>query len=117
MDLVGRYAYMVGILLPFILGLVYGLMVTVDVPAWLYSVMAVAGLIIGGLNVQTKNAVLFLVTTGFLSLIGIVGLTANLNVPMVLGNVIESVGGLLLATLAPAFVVVAIKSAVVTTRK
>ena len=95
----GRWAFIVGVLIAIIAGLV---------PAWqtptITWVLVILGLIVGLLNITAKETVEFLVATIALMLIGSAG-----AIPA-LGTIILSILANIVAFVAPAALIVALKA-------
>jgi len=110
----GRLAFSIGVIIALIIGLIAGI-ISWTVPTWLMTIFFITGIVIGLLNISRKEATGFMVAILILFVVGIAGVTVNL--PSLLGSVIDSMGSVLLAVLIPAGVIVAIKEGIVRARK
>ncbi len=99
----GHWAFIVGVLIAIIAGLV---------PAWQTAtviwILVILGLIVGLLNITTKETVEFLVATIALVVIGTAGTQAIFQT--FLGNIVPQILGNIVAFVAPAGLIVALKS-------
>ena len=104
----GHWAFMVGILIAVIAGLV---------PAWqtatVVLVLVILGLIVGLLNITAKETVEFLVATIALVLIG----TAGIQTLPALGGIVISILENIVAFVSPAALIVALKAVYELARK
>lgn len=104
----GHWAFMVGILIAVIAGLV---------PAWQTAtvvwVLVILGLIVGLLNITAKETVEFLVATIALVLIG----TAGIQTLPALGGIVISILENIVAFVSPAALIVALKAVYELARK
>ena len=98
MDKIGKWAFIVG----FVLSVVAGLLVA---EVWMYWVMLVLGLVVGFLNVTAEVSQSFLLSAIALML----SATSVLAIPYI-GEGVTSVVANLVAFIAPAVLVVALKS-------
>lgn len=96
LQLLGKWAFLIGVVLAVLFGFVEGL------PAW---VLVIIGLIVGLLNVQEKETSQFLTAGTILVLVGYLGGQVLDTVPF-LGPIFDN----LLTLFAPAVIVVAVKS-------
>jgi hypothetical protein len=102
MDKKGHYAFLVGVLLAVVAALIPSL----QAATWLPWVLIVLGLIVGFLNITAKETTEFLVATIALMAVGTGGLSA---VPAA-GAVVLGILKNLVAFVAPAALVVALKA-------
>ncbi len=104
----GHWAFMVGILIAVIAGLV---------PAWQTAtvlwILVILGLIVGLLNITAKETVEFLVATIALVLIG----TAGIQTLPALGGIIIAILENIVAFVSPAALIVALKAVYELARK
>jgi hypothetical protein len=104
----GNWAFIVGILIAVIAGLV---------PAWntptVMWILVILGLIVGLLNITAKETVEFLVATIALVLIG----TAGIQTLPALGTIVTAILENIVAFVAPAALVVALKAVYELARK
>jgi len=106
--LVGKYAYLIGLLL----AVVAGLVAVVAEYAYTPLVLVVLGLVVGYLNVTEKNTVLLLLSLLALAMVG----NATLNViPAISSYLVAILSNIVLFAGAAAFVV-AIKAVLATTK-
>ncbi len=98
MGQIGKWAFIVGI----VLAVVAGLLVA---EAWMYWVMAVLGLVVGFLNITSEETQGFLIAAIAL----IISATSVLAIPYIGGGVTAIVANLV-AFIAPAMLVVALRS-------
>ena len=114
MNIVGKWAFFIAVILAVIVGGLSGLMKW-DIPAWMFVFAVIVGLAIGLLNISEKEATGFLVALTFLALIGVGGFIQKF--PDMLGTVIKTMASMLLAVLLPAGFIVGIKEVFVKARK
>jgi hypothetical protein len=106
--MIGKYAYIIGLLL----AIVAGLVAAVQAYAYTPLILVVLGLIVGFLNVADKNVVTLLLSLLALAMVG----NATLNViPAVNMYLIAILGNIVLFAGAAAFVI-AIKAVLTTTK-
>ncbi len=101
----GEWAFLVGVLLSVVLGLVESA-TTVQLPNYVGPVLVVLGLVVGALNVTAKESHGFLLSTVALMLVASAGLE---SLPY-LGSYLASFLGYLSIFVAPAALLVALKS-------
>ena len=97
MGQLGRYAFIVGLVIAFLAGLLIQ-------ASWLYWVLAVLGLVVGFLNVTAAESRGFL-----LAAIGLILSATSIRVIPLVGDVATFIVGNLVAFIAPAVLVVALK--------
>ena len=109
---VGRWAFLIGLIVALILGIVTGIgqSLGVSTSAWLMLLLVVLGLIVGFANITAKEATPFLIAAVALLIANTAGL-ANVNtlIPY-LGSIMEGIIMFLLMMVAPAALVVSIKA-------
>jgi len=101
LDLVGRWAFIAGVILAIILGLLGELSATMTI------VLVVIGLIVGLLNVAAEEVKDFLFAVVALAIVSFVGVDPIEAAIPLLGNVISAI----MVLLVPATIVVALKQA------
>jgi len=107
---VGKYAYLVGVIAAVIVGILANYIPGTAV-TWLTSLIVLAGLIVGFMNVGTKEVNDFLLISTVLVIVaGIGGAGATLGSVGLVGPYLSGVLTQLLAFVVPATVVVALKA-------
>ena len=97
MGMIGKYAFIAGLIIAFLAGLLIQ-------ASWLYWVLAVLGLIVGFMNVTELESRGFL-----LAAIGLIISSTSIRVIPVVGDVATFIVDNLVAFIAPAVLVVALK--------
>ncbi len=112
-NLVGAWAFLIGVVLAIIVGVVTGIFTSVSVTPLVLGILSVLGLFVG-FFVAEKDIATFLIASMSLvvvSYIGISGLILGAAISgLNIGNIISSVLQSLLALFVPATIVVALKS-------
>lgn len=112
-NLVGAWAFLIGVVLAIIVGVVTGIFTSVSVTPLVLGILSVLGLFVG-FFVAEKDISTFLIASISLvvvSYIGISGLILGAAISgLNIGNIISSVLQSLLALFVPATIVVALKS-------
>jgi hypothetical protein len=112
-NLVGAWAFLIGVVLAIIVGIVTGIFTSVSVTPLVLGILSVLGLFVG-FFVAEKDISTFLIASMSLvvvSYIGISGLILGAAISgLNIGNIISSVLQSLLALFVPATIVVALKS-------
>lgn len=108
-DLVGKWAFIIGLIIAVIAGLIQG---AYTIP-YLALILVILGLIVGFLNIHEKNAIKLLVA--LIALIG-VGSATVLVIPAI-GAYLDAILKNFVAFVGAAALVVAIKAIVETTKK
>ena len=109
-NLIGAYAFLVGVVLAVILGLFGKSMESAG--ALFYSILVIIGLLVGFMNVGDKNSITFLIASLSLVIVGSLGsdplkfVAMNNYVVSSLRNVLAS----LLVLFVPATIIVALKT-------
>ena len=80
---IGTYAFLIGI----VISIIFGLIPSVNSESWVAIVLIILGLIVGLLNIEDRNISLFLISS-----IAFVVTSTSLNALPVIGNVL---GGIL----------------------
>ena len=97
---VGEYAFLAGVAIAILAGL------ATFTGGWVAVVLALLGLIVGLLNISAKETIPFLLASVALLLVGSAGLE---NLPLV-GGIIKAIMANIVAFVAPAAVVIALKT-------
>lgn len=106
---VGKYAYLVGVIVALIVG-VLASYIPASAVGWLTSLIVVAGLIVGFMNVGAKEVKDFLLISTVLVIVaGLGGASTALGGVMYIGVFLDGVFTQLLAFVVPATVIVALK--------
>jgi hypothetical protein len=106
---VGKYAYLVGVIAALIVG-VLASYIPGSARTWLTSLVILAGLIVGFMNISTKEIKDFLLVSVVLVIVaGIGGAGATLGAVEIIGPYLSGVLTQLLAFVVPATIVVALK--------
>ena len=113
----GSYAFLLGLLIAIIAGLVVALAPYVNMPVdpmvvdAATLIIVVLGLIVGFLNIHDKHRTDFLIATIAVAMVGIVVTASGFNVGQmsVIGAIIAGVVGKIVALAAPAALVVGLK--------
>ncbi|MBW2981982.1 hypothetical protein KY343_03825 [Candidatus Woesearchaeota archaeon] len=109
-DEVGKYAYLVGVIIALIVGILASYIPATAI-TWLTSIIILAGLVVGFMNVGTKEVKDFLlVSTVLVITAGLGGATVTLGAVEVVGPYLAGVLTQLMAFVIPATVVVALKA-------
>ena len=101
----GEWAFLVGIVIAVVIGL---FPVKASVAGWLVLLLVVLGLIVGLLNVTEKETTPFLVAAVALLITGTAG--ASLSLIPVIGGYLQNIVEKIAVFVAPAAIVVALKS-------
>lgn len=96
---IGAFAFLGGILLSVIFGLIYGN----QHPDWLSTVLIILGLVVGLLNIEDKNISLFLIAA-----LTFIATSNSVNMIPVLGDVLRGILVNLVYFVAPAALIVSI---------
>ena len=105
---VGKYAYIVGVIAAVIVGALANYLGTAV--TWLTSLIILAGLIVGFMNIGTKEMKDFLLVSTVLVIVaGIGGAAGTLGAVEIIGPYLSAILTQLLAFVVPATVVVALK--------
>lgn len=107
---IGHYAFLVGVLIAVLAGLLGGVLNI----AFTSAILVLLGLIVGFLNITRKETTTFLVAAIALIMIGTAGITAVTSllgfIPYDLGEFITAVLANLVAFVSPAALIVALKA-------
>lgn len=117
-ELIGKWAFVIGLILAVIAGLVSGYNTTIlsSYTTAILLVLFVLGLIIGFLNIHEKNETRFLVSVVALLVLGVASISA-LSVLQVISEILDAVLGNFIAFVSAAALVVSIKAILETTKK
>ncbi|MEM4336847.1 MAG: hypothetical protein QXG86_02470 [Candidatus Woesearchaeota archaeon] len=102
--LVGRYAFVLGLILAFIMGVVQ----SIGTNPIAMSILVILGLLIGFLNVSAKETMPFLLATAVLVIVAGFGGGVLASVQVV-GEYLRGILGSLITLIVPASIVVALK--------
>jgi len=112
---IGAWAFLIGVVLAIIIGLSTSL---ISIPALttyssaIYAVLVILGLVVGFVNVGSKDSQTFLIAGAILVVVskfGMESVTGSL-VGIGVGNIVTSIFGALLALFVPATIIVALKA-------
>jgi len=109
LEIIGKWAFIIGLILAIIAGLIQGIY---EIPS-LMLILVILGLIVGFLNISEKNTIKLLVA--IIALMGIGGLT--ISVIPVINTYLEAMLTNILVFASGAGLVIAIKAIIETTRK
>jgi len=104
-EMVGKWAFIIGVLLAIIAGL-FGTLIPADIAVIVGWVLILAGLIIGFLNIASAEVTNFLIAAIALLAVGAAGLGAL----TLIGPIISAVLTNIVAIVSPAALVVALKA-------
>lgn len=112
---VGQYSFVIGVVLAIVLGLASGALEGSGATVWLASLLVIAGLIVGFLNVTGKETKEFLIAAAILVFVAYAGNASSVlafgegTLLGLLGGYMSAIFNQLLAFVVPAVVVVALK--------
>jgi hypothetical protein len=107
---IGKYTYLVGVIVALVVGVLASYIPATAV-GWLTSLIVIAGLVVGFLNIGTKEVKDFLLISTVLVIVaGLGGATTTLGAVEIIGPYLSGVFTQLLAFVVPATVVVALKA-------
>jgi hypothetical protein len=95
---IGAYAFLLGILISIIFGLLYTSSVK-----WVTTILIILGIIVGLLNIEDRNISLFLIAT-----ISLIATSTSLNALPVIGEIVRNILFNLVHFVAPAALIVSI---------
>lgn len=104
-EMIGKWAFIIGVLLAIIAGL-FGAIIPANITVIIGWVLVVAGLVIGLLNIAAKEVTNFLIAAIALLAVGAAGLGAL----TLIGPIISAVLTNIVAIVSPAALVVALKA-------
>ncbi|HRT02701.1 MAG TPA: hypothetical protein P5513_02030 [Candidatus Diapherotrites archaeon] len=96
---IGAFAFLVGVLMSIIFGLIPG----ISELQWIYILLIILGIVVGILNISDKNLSLFL-----LAVLTFIATSTSLNMLPIIGTVIRNINTNLLHFLCPAALVVSV---------
>jgi hypothetical protein len=106
---IGRWAFILGVVIAVIAGLVGGWVATSS--AWILLILVILGLVVGFLNISAKEFNDFLLSAIALILVGTIAqLTSIDTIIPLLGSVIQAMVNNIAAFVAPAALVVSLKA-------
>ena len=116
-DDIGKYAYIIGVIAAVIVGALSGNLPGTSL-MWLTSLVIIAGLIVGFLNIGTKEVKDFLLISTVLVIVAYAGSAGTiLKAVYMVGPYLEGIFTQLLAFVVPATVVVALKAILLLAKK
>ena len=105
----GHWAFILGVIIAIIAGLATGAMVLdANTTSWTTAILVILGIIVGFLNISEKETQSFLITTIALMLVGTS--LFYLNPLFNLGSILTAIMRYVLAFIAPAALIVALKA-------
>ena len=105
----GHWAFILGVIIAIIAGLATGaMMLDANTTSWTTTILVVLGIIVGFLNISEKETQPFLITTIALMLVGTS--LFYLNPLFNLGSILTAIMRYVLAFIAPAALIVALKA-------
>lgn len=114
-NLVGAWAFLIGVILAIIIGLLPALKVTLSTAAnsTILALLVILGIIVGLLNVTNRDSGTFLlaaVSLVIVSFAGVSGLSDATILQIPLGTIVKDLMGALLVLFTPAAIIVALKT-------
>ena len=111
----GAWAFLIGVVLAIIIGLSTSLISIPTLTKYspsIYAILAILGIIVGFMNVTSKDSQTFLIAGAVLVIVSNMGMTAVQGslIGIGVGNIVTSVFGALLALFVPATIIVALKT-------
>ena len=108
---IGRYSYVIGVLIALLLGIFGGMPFLATSTPYLLSLLVLLGLIVGFINVTDKETKDFLMVSTILVIVAFVGgASANLSTVQWIGSYLGSIFSAIMTFVIPATVVVGLKS-------
>jgi len=112
----GAWAFLIGVILAIIIGITSSTLISIPTlttySSSIYAILAILGIIVGFMNVTSKDSQTFLIAGAVLVIVSKMGMesvTGSL-IGIGVGNVVTSVFGALLALFVPATIIVALKT-------
>ena len=111
----GAWAFLIGVILAIIIGLSTSLISIPTLTTYsssIYAILVILGIIVGFINVTSKDSQTFLIAGAILiiaSKFGMESVTGSL-IGIGVGNIVTSIFGALLALFVPATIIVALKT-------
>lgn len=112
---IGAWAFLIGVILAVVIGVsasFVSIPVIAKYNAQVYAVLVVLGLIVGSMNVTSKDSTTFMLASAILVIVskfGMEGVTGSL-IGIEIGQIVTSIFGALLALFVPATIIVALKA-------
>lgn len=112
----GAWAFLIGVILAIIIGITSSTLISIPTltkySSSIYAILAILGIIVGFMNVTSKDSQTFLIAGAILVIVSNMGMTAVTGslIGIGVGNVVTSVFGALLALFVPATIIVALKT-------
>ena len=111
----GAWAFLIGVVLAIIIGLSTSLISIPTLTQYssaIYAILAILGIIVGFMNVTSKDSQTFLIAGAVLVIVSNMGMTAVTGslIGIGVGNIVTSIFGALLALFVPATIIVALKT-------
>ncbi len=106
---IGTWTFLIGVLIAIIAGIIVGMGTTTDFPAWTASILVLLGLVVGFLNVTSKESSSFLLSTVALVLVSWMGGDIMGKIALV-GPILGGILSAIMLLLIPAVIIVALKS-------
>ena len=112
----GAWAFLVGVILAIIIGITSSTLISIPTlttySSSIYAILAILGIVVGFMNVTSKDSQTFLIAGAVLVIVSNMGMTAVTGslIGIGVGNVVTSVFGALLALFVPATIIVALKT-------
>jgi len=112
----GAWAFLIGVILAIIIGITSSTLISIPTlttySSSIYAILAILGIVVGFMNVTSKDSQTFLIAGAVLVIVSNMGMTAVTGslIGIGVGNVVTSVFGALLALFVPATIIVALKT-------
>ena len=112
----GAWAFLIGVVLAIIIGIGTSTLLEIEslttYSSAIYAILAILGIIVGFMNVTSKDSQTFLIAGAVLVIVSNMGMTAVQGslIGIGVGNIVTSVFGALLALFVPATIIVALKT-------
>ena len=105
---IGSWAFILGVIIAIVGGAVGGYVI--EYAPWIVLALVILGLVVGFINIGQKEVNDFLIAAIALTLVGIGGSAAQLSTIPAIGAVVQAIVGNIVVFVAPAALVVALKS-------
>jgi hypothetical protein len=111
----GAWAFLVGVILAILIGLSTSLISIPTLTTYsssIYAILVILGIIVGFMNVTSKDSQTFLIAGAILVIVSNMGMTAVQGslIGIGIGNIVTSTFAALLALFVPATIIVALKT-------
>ena len=112
----GAWAFLIGVILAILIGIASSTLIPIPklttYSSAIYAILAILGIIVGFMNVTSKDSQTFLIAGAVLVIVSNMGMTAVTGslIGIGVGNVVTSIFGALLALFVPATIIVALKT-------